>query len=283
MEARKFNYSRESSEEINSKALLELRVLCNLLGAEMHSFDAIKEGTALNPEIISHLIRIHPLFERYNSRHLLYNTLKRVIDLSVLAILSPIWIPLFVSVFFLQLLAAGRPIFYKQPRLGLFLQPFTILKFRTLRTDTPILKEGHALGEKISTDKYYTPIGRFLRNYRLDELPQLLNTLRGEMSLVGPRPLPLVENLSVSKRQMVRYASKPGATGLWQSQRSTFIPLNEKLKLDAIYAKKASLLLDITILFKTLPVILRKESKNIDRKRLRPKVSKNLANRKKVL
>ena len=156
------------------------------------------------------------------------------------------------------------PIFFKQERSGLNGRPFTMLKFRTMVTNAEQLKaELLALNEmdgpvfKVTNDPRITPLGKFFRKYSIDELPQLLNVLRGEMSLVGPRPLPVDEvkrfdDLAHRRRLSVR----PGLTCLWQiSGRNDVKNFKEWVRLDLEYIDNWSIWLDLKILLKTVPVV----------------------------
>jgi exopolysaccharide biosynthesis polyprenyl glycosylphosphotransferase len=158
------------------------------------------------------------------------------------------------------------PVFFRQKRSGINGKPFTIYKFRTMITNAEQFKhELEAMNEmsgpvfKVTNDPRITPIGKFLRKYSLDELPQLFNVLRGEMSLVGPRPLPVDEvrrfdNLAHRRRLSV----KPGLTCLWQiSGRNQISDFKEWVRLDLEYIDNWTIWLDLKILFLTLPVVLR--------------------------
>jgi lipopolysaccharide/colanic/teichoic acid biosynthesis glycosyltransferase len=156
------------------------------------------------------------------------------------------------------------PVLFRQKRSGINGQPFTILKFRTMVTNAEQLKhELAAMNEmsgpvfKVTNDPRVTSIGKFLRKYSLDEWPQFFNVLRGEMSLVGPRPLPVDEvkrfnDLAHRRRLSVR----PGLTCLWQvSGRSNVSDFKDWVRLDLEYIDHWSLWLDVQILFRTLPAV----------------------------
>jgi lipopolysaccharide/colanic/teichoic acid biosynthesis glycosyltransferase len=110
---------------------------------------------------------------------------------------------------------------------------------------------------KIPDDPRVTRVGRILRRYALDELPQLINVLKGEMSLVGPRPLILAEDRHVADWARSRLDLKPGVTGLWQSLGSSDIPFEEMIRLDYLYVTSWSLWTDLRLLFQTIPVVFR--------------------------
>ena len=182
-------------------------------------------------------------------------------SLILLILLSP--------VFLFAALAIRRtspgPILFRQQRCGLNGHPFTMLKFRSMVSDAEQRKhELAALNEmggpvfKVTKDPRITPIGRFLRKYSIDEFPQLLNVLRGEMSLVGPRPLPVdeVERFDDPAHRR-RLSVKPGLTCLWQvSGRNNVRDFKEWVRLDLEYIDNWSLWLDVKILWRTIPVVL---------------------------
>jgi exopolysaccharide biosynthesis polyprenyl glycosylphosphotransferase len=181
--------------------------------------------------------------------------------LLVLLIVIPV-IPLIALA--IKLTSPG-PVFFRQQRSGLNGSPFTLYKFRTMVTNAEQFKqELEAMNEmsgpvfKVTNDPRVTPIGRFLRKYSLDELPQLFNVLRTEMSLVGPRPLPVdevkrFENLAHRRRLSV----KPGLTCIWQiSGRNQISDFKEWVRLDLEYIDNWSLWLDLKILIRTIPAVL---------------------------
>jgi lipopolysaccharide/colanic/teichoic acid biosynthesis glycosyltransferase len=149
----------------------------------------------------------------------------------------------------------GRPVLFRQRRIGVDGQPFEVLKFRTMRPD----RRGQRLEvihdrrrtHKSERDPRHTPVGRFLRKYSLDELPQLLNVLRGEMSVVGPRPEldSVVEQYPPALHQ--RHLVKPGLTGLWQVSARGSGPMHENGQWDLAYVNQVSLRTDLQILAKT--------------------------------
>jgi exopolysaccharide biosynthesis polyprenyl glycosylphosphotransferase len=191
--------------------------------------------------------------------------LKQLMDSagSFVALVSFSW--LYALLALLIKITSPGPVLFRQQRSGINGRPFTIYKFRTMVTNAEQLKhELAAMNEmsgpvfKVSNDPRVTPIGRFLRKYSLDELPQLFNVLRGEMSLVGPRPLPVDEvkrfNDLAHRR---RLSVKPGLTCLWQvSGRNNVCDFRDWVRLDLEYIDKWSLWLDIKILWRTLPAVL---------------------------
>jgi exopolysaccharide biosynthesis polyprenyl glycosylphosphotransferase len=200
--------------------------------------------------------------------------LKRVIDIvgsfTILLLISPIL--LFIA--FLVKQTSPGPIFYRQARVGLKGRRFQVWKFRTMvQNASELQQELEAQNEvkggvlfKIKKDPRITPIGKFLRDYSLDELPQLMNVLQGQMSMVGPRPLPIrdyelsIENMEeFSRDRFLRYEVLPGITGLWQVKGRATIDSDEIFYWDTVYILQWSLALDLRILLQTVKVVLFKE------------------------
>jgi exopolysaccharide biosynthesis polyprenyl glycosylphosphotransferase len=189
--------------------------------------------------------------------------LKRSIDVLVsgtgLILLSPVLLAIAVAI---KLTSRG-PILFSQWRIGRDEHAFRMVKFRTMYTGSDSLKQSLAhLNEattpmfKIAKDPRVTPAGLFLRRFSLDELPQLWNVLRGEMSLVGPRPLVPDEDDHVLGRHRARLDITPGLTGPWQVMGRTAIPFAEMMKLDYLYVAEWSLWNDLKLLIRTAPVVL---------------------------
>lgn len=167
---------------------------------------------------------------------------------AALTLLAPVIVALAVAV----RLGSGSPVLYRGKRVGRAGRLFTMYKFRTLTPDAE-LRLGPYLGEELTrrTEAELTPVGRFLRATQLDELPQLVNVARGEMSLVGPRPLVLAEDRYVKGWDRRRLYIKPGMTGPWQILGSTRIPLYEMVKMDYLYVANWSLWGDLKVLLRT--------------------------------
>ena len=179
--------------------------------------------------------------------------MKRIFDVVVSAVLLVIFAPVMAGVAILIYLKIGRPIIFKQTRPGLYGKPFDFYKFRTMtgkRDDN---------GNLLPDEKRLTSFGKFLRKYSLDEIPQLVNVLKGNMSLVGPRPL-LMEYLPLyTKEQARRHEVKPGITGWAQVNGRNAISWEEKFKLDVWYVDNRSFWLDLKILWLTLVKVLKRE------------------------
>jgi len=191
--------------------------------------------------------------------------IKQVLDFVGALLLLILCAPLLLVVALLIKMTSPGPVLFRQERCGLNGRPFTMLKFRSMVTDAE--QRRHELEQfnemsgpvfKLSSDPRITPIGKYLRKYSLDELPQLFNVLRGEMSLVGPRPLPVDEVRrfpDIAHRR--RLSVKPGLTCLWQiSGRNEVKDFEEWVRLDLQYIDQWSLWLDLKILFKTIPVVI---------------------------
>lgn len=192
--------------------------------------------------------------------------LKELFDRVVAAILLAFLSPVFLVISLLIRASSPGPAFFRQERSGLFGRPFVMYKFRSMTTDAEQkldeLKNYNEMSGpvfKVSHDPRITPVGRWLRRTSLDELPQLINIVRGEMSLVGPRPLPIYETMAISQNEQRRRLSvKPGLTCLWQIRgRNQVTDFHEWVLLDLEYIDNWSLFLDFKILLNTIPVVLR--------------------------
>jgi exopolysaccharide production protein ExoY len=192
----------------------------------------------------------------------LYEISKRGIDICGALIGLALFLLLFPVIALLILWGDRGPIFYKQTRIGRNGRPFTIYKLRSMITNAdaylaqhPELLEAWQLKGKLHTDPRITRIGSFLRRSSIDELPQLFNVLRGEMSLVGPRAIQLSELTAFGELGELRQMVKPGLTGLWQVSGRSTTDYEQRCILDCTYVMECSLLMDIQILFRTLPVV----------------------------
>ena len=186
-----------------------------------------------------------------------YRHAKRILD-AVISLLSlVVLLPVLACIGAAVLVDLGRPVLFGQERPGLHGRPFVILKFRTMRV--PV--DGRELDDD---EERLTRLGRFLRSASLDELPELFNVLRGDMSLVGPRPL-LVHYLPrFSPRQARRSLVRPGITGLAQVSGRNALPWDERLALDVVYVESVSLWLDVRILVRTVAHVIRRDGIDAD-------------------
>lgn len=201
-----------------------------------------------------------PVSKRYH-RHK-YHVVKRVFDIVAASILLILLLPIFLIVSVFVAFSSGLPVTFKQQRVGFRGKPFHIFKFRTMvRNAEEILKSRPELMEeynknfKIENDPRISKVGRFLRKSSLDELPQLVNVLRGEMSLVGPRPIVIPELAKYGDHQDMYMAMRPGCTGLWQCGGRSATTYAERIALDKEYFERAGLRFDLYILFKTVGAI----------------------------
>jgi exopolysaccharide biosynthesis polyprenyl glycosylphosphotransferase len=187
--------------------------------------------------------------------------LKRAIDLAVAAVTLVILSPVFGAVAFAIRAREGSPVLFRQRRVGLHGRVFEVLKFRTMRRDAEAMHGAMATlsdprAFKLTDDPRITGIGHVLRRTSLDELPQLWNVLRGEMSLVGPRPAPPREVEAYDIWHRRRLSMKPGITGLWQVTARRSDDFEERASLDLTYIDRWSLWLDVKILARTIPAAL---------------------------
>ena len=175
--------------------------------------------------------------------------MKRVLDLFLLLASSPIWVPAFCLVAILVRINLGSPIFFRQERAGFGGAPFQILKFRTM------MESRDKNGELLPDAERLTTFGKWIRSASLDELPGLINVIRGEMSLVGPRPLPFRYLDRYTPEQNRRHEVPPGVTGWAQINGRNAISWEERFELDVWYVANQSLLLDLRIMARTLEVL----------------------------
>jgi lipopolysaccharide/colanic/teichoic acid biosynthesis glycosyltransferase len=179
--------------------------------------------------------------------------LKRIFDIAAsvaeLVLLSPVIVVVAIQI----RRRLGSPIFFRQTRPGKDGKPFEMIKFRTMR-------EAHdAEGNPLPDSERITPFGRFLRSSSLDELPEFWNVLKGDMSVVGPRPL-LMEYMDYyTEEEMLRHSVRPGVTGLAQVTGRNATTWNERLSFDVQYVKTQTLLLDLKIIFKTIYQVFKRE------------------------
>jgi len=190
--------------------------------------------------------------------------IKRAFDIVGALLLGLLMSPVMLLSALAVKLTSRGPVFYRSMRPGIGGKPFPCLKFRTMFADAEERQaELEAHNEKggaifkIKSDPRVTPIGGFLRRWSIDELPQLFNVLRGEMSLVGPRPLPERDYERLADWHRKRYLVLPGITGLWQVSGRSELDFDELVRLDFMYLENWSVFLDLTILLKTIPAVIR--------------------------
>jgi len=195
-----------------------------------------------------------------------YEASKRALDILVALVLLLVLLPVFALIALAIVRDGGGPIFYRGERIGRHGKRFNIVKFRSMRAGCD--QQAHAefvrslmrgttcALYKVPDDTRVTRVGAFLRRTSLDELPQLWNVLRGEMSLVGPRPDVPYAVAEYADWIHGRLAVRPGITGLWQVSGRSRLSLLDMYRLDVVYAKRRSLVTDLTILMRTVPIVL---------------------------
>jgi exopolysaccharide biosynthesis polyprenyl glycosylphosphotransferase len=198
-----------------------------------------------------------PVFDGFD--YVLKRSFDFVVSLLLLVLLSPLLLLISVAV----AVSSRGPVLYRSMRPGIGGESFACLKFRTMRSgseqsqaDLESLNEATGALFKIRDDPRLTRVGRLLRKYSLDELPQLLNVLTGSMSLVGPRPLPQRDFEQLEEWHKKRYLVLPGITGLWQVSGRSDLDFDDLVRLDFLYLERWSIGLDLAILFKTVPAVL---------------------------
>ena len=192
---------------------------------------------------------------------------KRTLDLTLILVTLPVWLPLVLLVMGLIRFTSSGPIFYRQERVGYRLRRFMIFKFRTMQANAETrthedyfasLMRSEVAMTKLDAagDSRLIPGARFLRASGLDELPQIFNVLRGEMSLVGPRPCLPSEFNRYEAWQQKRVNAPPGLTGYWQVNGKNRTTFNQMVFMDLFYIDKMSIWLDLGIILKTIPVVV---------------------------
>jgi exopolysaccharide biosynthesis polyprenyl glycosylphosphotransferase len=189
--------------------------------------------------------------------------LKRSFDLIVSTVTLIVLSPAMLAIAAAVKLSSKGPVIYPSIRPGMASKPFRCFKFRTMRDnadqvqdDLETLNEQSGALFKIRQDPRLTTVGRFLRRFSLDELPQLINVVRGEMSLVGPRPLPMRDFERLEEWHKKRYRVLPGITGLWQVSGRAELDFDDLVRLDFLYLERWSIFVDLSILVKTIPAVL---------------------------
>jgi exopolysaccharide biosynthesis polyprenyl glycosylphosphotransferase len=188
---------------------------------------------------------------------------KRVFDVVVSVLVIVLGLPIWLAIAAAIKLGSRGPVLYRDRRIGLNERPFMMLKFRTMYADAAARQaQLEAANEaegplfKIRDDPRVTPVGHFLRRFSLDEIPQVLNVLRGQMSLVGPRPLPVRDYERLEGWHRKRYLVLPGMTGLWQIAGRADLSFDDLVRLDFYYLENWSIWLDISVLAKTVPAVI---------------------------
>ncbi len=201
---------------------------------------------------------------------------KRTLDLALIVLTYPIWLPLMLVVMAAIKISSPGPIFYRQERVGFRGRTFTIFKFRTMDVQAQtaghewyfqrLMRDGAPMTKLDAGDDRIIPWGRFLRATGLDELPQIFNVLRGEMSLVGPRPCTPVEFEKYEEWERERVKAPPGLTGYWQINGKNRTTFQQMIEMDLFYVKNTSVRLDLWIMLKT-PAALFEQTVELVRRR----------------
>lgn len=194
---------------------------------------------------------------------------KRWLDLALLTVSAPLWIPLMGLLALAVKLEGSGPVFFRHERIGFQGRVFCVWKFRSMVADAATVLQEHLdanpdaakewnANYKLKNDPRITRLGRFLRKSSLDELPQLFNVITGEMSLVGPRPIVEEEAARYGSRYEHYLEARPGLTGLWQISGRNDTTYDQRVRLDSRYVRDASLSLDLLIIVRTVGVVLRR-------------------------
>ncbi len=241
---------------------VELVDVCHRRGVEVHVAPSTMEILIQRAEFVPGqslpLFTLKPpVFEGVDF------AVKRTFDALGATLLLVLLSPLLGAIALAVKLTSRGPVLYRSARPGMGGTPFDCLKFRTMQQGAEDAQEQlESLNEmdgalfKIRDDPRLTPVGRFLRRFSLDELPQLVNVVRGEMSLVGPRPLPLRDFAQLEEWHKKRYLVLPGITGLWQVSGRADLDFDDLVRLDFLYLERWSVSLDLVILLKTVPAVL---------------------------
>lgn len=214
-------------------------------------------------------VPLNTLHGRYRIERM-QSIIKRILDISIVTVASVLLVPIGALVAILIKLTSPGPVFFKQQRaLSKGDKPFLFYKFRTMYNNADEIKqkllsknESNGALFKLKNDPRITPFGRFLRKYSLDEIPQFINVVKGDMSIVGPRPLPLKDYDMIKNGEIYfdwyrkRNETKPGITGLWQISGRSDLSFEDMCLLDLYYIENKSILLDLEIMFETVPVLL---------------------------
>jgi undecaprenyl phosphate N,N'-diacetylbacillosamine 1-phosphate transferase len=192
----------------------------------------------------------------------LQKVIKRLIDIIFSLIVFIVLLPIWIIVAILIKVTSPGPVFFLQDRPGQYKKIFKVYKFRTMRLGSEKMVKGQ---EVMKDDDRITSIGKFLRRSKIDEIPQVLNVLKGEMSLVGPRPERIASLEDYDDEISKRLNMRPGMTGLAQVSGNIYLDLQERYRFDVYYVDNYSLWLDIKIIFRTVGVVLFGEDRYINK------------------
>jgi exopolysaccharide production protein ExoY len=258
--------SQTSGERSNPERATSKNTISNAVDGDAELTAVAYSAPSALPETLPESWRLHFRQTGVGERSLAYRACKRLLDAVGAVALALLFSPLIIAVT-LALRRNGGPVIYKHRRVGRDGRIFECLKFRTMIPDAD--KVLHALLEtddalkaewiqnhKLKDDPRVTRLGKFLRRTSLDELPQIWNVLKGDMSLVGPRPVVREELLRYGRNAGIYLSVKPGVTGLWQATGRNDTDYRRRVAMDVYYVKSQNLLLDVYILFRTIGVVL---------------------------
>lgn len=201
--------------------------------------------------------------EIYRQKSILYKSIKRLLDIVLSAVALLLLLPIFLMTAIAIFLEDGGPVFYTQSRAGKELKPFKMYKFRSMYKDADkkfmeMMKNNEQTGHafKIKNDPRITRVGKFIRKFSIDELPQLLNILKGDMSIVGPRPILTFQMEACNTYQQQRLVVQPGLTCYWQVSGRADIKWDDWVELDLDYIEDMCLWTDFMLILKTFPVVI---------------------------
>jgi exopolysaccharide biosynthesis polyprenyl glycosylphosphotransferase len=253
------------AEGLPDEELLDLVHSVRLRGVPLRvvpgAFALMRGRTILSEGVGLPLLEVH-----YPGLDNTQRTLKRVVDVTVSLVGLVLLSPLFLAVAIAVRLDSPGPVLFRQKRVGADEKVFVCYMFRSMQRDAEVrqavledLNEVEGPAFKIRDDPRVTRVGRFLRRWSIDELPQLVNVLKGEMSLVGPRPLPVRDFLRMEEAHKGRLGAVPGMTGYWQTSGRSELSFEEMVRLDLYYIENWSLSFDLKIILKTLGAVLCRE------------------------
>jgi exopolysaccharide biosynthesis polyprenyl glycosylphosphotransferase len=253
------------AEGLSDEELLDLVHSVRLRGVPLRvvpgAFALMRGRTILSEGMGLPLLEVH-----YPGLDNTQRTLKRVLDVTVSVVGLVLLLPLFLAVAIAVRLDSPGPVLFRQKRVGADEKVFVCYMFRSMQSDAEVrqtvledLNEVEGPAFKIRDDPRVTRVGRFLRRWSIDESPQLVNVLKGEMSLVGPRPLPVRDFLRMEESHKGRLGAVPGMTGYWQIRGRSDLSFEEMVRLDLYYIENWSLSFDLKIILKTLGAVLRRE------------------------
>lgn len=194
--------------------------------------------------------------------------LKRIFDICLAIILIPIVVIILIIVALVNYSLDNGPIFYYAQRIGRFGKPFTMYKLRTMIVNAPDVRLPDGSTYNSDDDPRLTKVGKFLRKTSIDELPQIINILKGDMSFIGPRPDPLDWLEKYSDEEKIFLSVRPGITGYNQAYFRNLADGKAKILNDVYYAKNISFTLDMKILFKTVKTVIMRENINVEKDRI---------------